>query len=249
MTSRVTWPHRVPESFLSCLVVLDTGWPITYQKTARAACCSLLTTLIEKILADPKVSESWADLLAFGPAILGKPPRGGRRSNFANLIKKRMNVFEGHQSIPQFTRGRFSPRSHSEILSAAVSSKIEQGTWRQRLDLSAPTRLLHPRMLSPLTSLRPSTPMPMLQGDPSPARCGTVLQYLSQLWSKLSSHSPNGSSGGLDCLRPQHLKDLVCGLTLLVRWSTPLLISWTFCWREPAQPTFTLFFSAGTWSL
>ena len=46
-------------------------------KSARANCGTLLASLLDRILADPQNVESWAVLLSFGPAILGKPPRGG----------------------------------------------------------------------------------------------------------------------------------------------------------------------------
>ena len=58
-------------------------------RSARAACSTLLSSLIVKLLRDPGDTSAWVDSLAFGLAILAKLLRSGRRHNVTNLIKKR----------------------------------------------------------------------------------------------------------------------------------------------------------------
>ena len=99
-------------------------------KSARAGCGTLLASLLDKILTDPQNVVYWAELLSFGPATLGKPPRGGRKINLVNLIKKRVAEFNGPTNLPRQMTRRNVQRSSSELLAAAVSSKIEQGNLK-----------------------------------------------------------------------------------------------------------------------
>ena len=182
-------------------------------KSARNASGCLLSTLIDKVVSDPSSLDAWEYFLSFGPAILSKPRRGGRKINVTNTIKKRIADFKGPTSIVYQEPGNYRQRDHISTLASAVSSKIEQGNLKAAVRLicsdeppAAPTaesaRLLQVKHPSAHADRRQLPDLLPPQG---------CLSISSVEITKAVMSFPNGSSGGLDCLRPQHLKDLVSG--------------------------------------
>src|SRR6218665_2523993 len=62
-------------------------------KAARSCTGRLLTTIINKILADPSTLHNWQVLLSFAAIVLEQPMRGGRQHNITSHIKRRTEEF------------------------------------------------------------------------------------------------------------------------------------------------------------
>ena len=132
-------------------------------KCARPACSALLTSLLNKVCSDPSNPGPWIDLLAFGPAILYKPYRGGRRSNVGKLVKNRVSEFKGRASVPDpvVGSGRHKLANHEDNLAAAVTTKIEQGNLKAAVRMLLSDEQPAPPTTETVDMLRakhPSTP-------------------------------------------------------------------------------------------
>ena len=188
-------------------------------KGARTSVGSLLISILSSVLSasDPL---PWRNLFSFAPLILAPPPRGGRRHNVSSLIKKRVSEFaaaltDGSDSLfskpssPLLTQNS-KKKSQAQLISAAVSSKLEDGNIKAAARIlcsdEAPVpadsatfrELVHKHPCHPPT--RPAVPPPFpdsaLQVDSN-----EVLKHIRSF--------PPGSSGGPDGLRPQHIAELI----------------------------------------
>ncbi|ESN97376.1 hypothetical protein HELRODRAFT_178167 [Helobdella robusta] len=156
-------------------------------KPCRNKLSKALSALLTAVCDDPCDAAHWCRLQCFFTFVLFKPTRGGRRTNQANYVIKRWI--------------------------SAVTSRIEQGSLSAAVRLAySPAGLAEssPETLAKLKAIHPSAPLnrrafPAQEpsnGRVSPAQVLTALKSFN-----------NGSSGGLDGLRPQHIKDLLSGPT------------------------------------
>lgn len=185
-------------------------------KTARPACCTALSGLLNSISHSSDGISNWSNLLGFGQANLQKPSRGGKKHNLANIIKKRL--CDKPQGAPGHTTGFCDydapPRRRldsASALSAAVTAKIEDGNVKAALrilcseDKQAPD---NSETLSKLTDIHPvSSPIGPIPSTTSKA--GNTFQASESDVLKAIRSFPAGSSGGPDGIRPQHIVDLV----------------------------------------
>ncbi|ESN94570.1 hypothetical protein HELRODRAFT_164431 [Helobdella robusta] len=156
-------------------------------KPCRDKVSKALSALLTAVCDDPCDAAHWCRLQCFFAFVLFKPTRGGRRTNQANYVIKRWI--------------------------SAVTTRIEQGSLSAAVRLAcSPAGLAEssPETLAKLKAIHPSAPLnrrafPAQEpsnGRVSPAQVSTALKSFN-----------NGSSGGLDGLRPQHIKDLLSGPT------------------------------------
>jgi len=150
--------------------------------------------------------------MVLGKSILAKPPRGGRKFNLANLIKKRIAEFEAGNTQPVEEQSK--PIPHRKLgceraLATAVSSKIELG------NLKAAIRLLcsdeKPAQFSDETFIKLQAKHPQAPADRRiylPPVQSSLLIETGDVSNAILTF-PNGSAGGSDGVRPQHLKDLI----------------------------------------
>jgi Reverse transcriptase (RNA-dependent DNA polymerase) len=192
-------------------------------KAARLHAAEKLSELIGDVCEQTDSVEKWTDLLLFGAVCMAVPgQRGGKRHQPSLGSKMIRTINEYPSEVPA------NPSSHStnlhhrgqpsgSNLAARISSKLEDGDVRGavRLAVSDETiapcnvdtlgvlRLLHPPRLSS-TSHSPSA-LSTMQSD-VPTSCLVVSE--SAVLAAVKSFAP-GSAAGLDCLRPQHLKDML----------------------------------------
>ncbi|ESO00340.1 hypothetical protein HELRODRAFT_175736 [Helobdella robusta] len=149
-------------------------------KPCRDKVSKALSALLTAVCDDPCDAAHWCRLQCFFAFVLFKPTRGGRRTNQANYVIKRLAEFNSTEVefiVASFnTDHNTKPRKHNpNSWISAVTTRIEQGS---------------------LSAAEP------FNGRVSPAQMLTALKSFN-----------NGSSGGLDGLRPQHIKDLLSGPT------------------------------------
>jgi len=183
-------------------------------RSARPACATHLSKLFRSVVAHPEVATNWLAILEWGGSILAPPIRGGKRHNFASVIKKCVSDFSysGSNTVKHARDGALKSHSKSDTfsLAQAVAAKLEDGNLR------AAIRLLN----SDDTPAAPSEENLRILQDKHPLASGTCVDLLaaaptsclvatdSEVRQAVLSF-PAGSSGGPDGLRPQHLKELV----------------------------------------
>ncbi|ESO01059.1 hypothetical protein HELRODRAFT_175086 [Helobdella robusta] len=187
-------------------------------KPCRDKVSKALSALLTAVCDDPCDAAHWCRLQCFFAFVLFKPTRGGRRTNQANYVIKRLAEFSSTEVeiiVASFnTDHNTKPRKHNpNSWISAVTTRIEQGSLSAAVRLAcSPAGLAEssPETLAKLKAIHPSAPLnrrafPAQEpsnGRVSPAQVLTALKSFN-----------NGSSGGLDGLRPQHIKDLLSGLT------------------------------------
>ncbi|ESN90015.1 hypothetical protein HELRODRAFT_182918 [Helobdella robusta] len=185
-------------------------------KPCREKVIKELMSLMAAICNEPCDPTHWYRLHCFFPYILKKPARGGRRFNQGNHVNKRLADYSTLE-VESIAAGfeidnTIKPRKNNpnSWIQTAIA-RIEQG------NLSAAVRLVcspeglagdSPETLVRLNAIHPRSPSDR-RVFPAPETvngCVSPTQVLSALKS-----FRNGLSEGLDCLRPQHIKDLISG--------------------------------------
>ena len=180
-------------------------------KAARVSCSSVLADLLDKVSSNPEDAQAWMNLLQFGPNILAKPPRGGKRHNLANAIKKRCT----NEAAPTIVTGpaKDKPRRDPDLgatqLASAVTSKIEEGNLKAAIRIISSDEKIADFSPENLAALRSKHPSAAPIGDqlPDPSNF-SACQISTEAVRKAIGSFPAGSSGGPDGLRPAHLSEL-----------------------------------------
>ena len=186
-------------------------------KNARVHVGNLLLKLINDVLQHPSSSVSWSRLLGFPSACLIKPSRGGKSRNLTNEIIKLVQKYEsGIDQGPALLTQRFaqhrSTKNPEQQIAAMAAAKLEDGDVKGAVRLlcsDAKLAIANNTTLEELRSLHPYAPFDRR----SAPLCDSVpLQVFPVAIKKAIQSFPNGSAGGPDGLRPQHLKDLLLGV-------------------------------------
>ncbi|ESO07729.1 hypothetical protein HELRODRAFT_170273 [Helobdella robusta] len=172
-----------------------------------------LNTLLTAVCNDPGDPAHWVRLHCFVPYVLQKTTKGGRRVNQGNLVNKRLNEYStiGLETLVLCFDGFNNAKSQKHNPDRwinAVSSCIEQGNLSSAVRLvCSPEGLAEssPATFDKLCSIHPKIPVDRRVFPALTPTAGCV--YPAEVLRAVKSFK-NGSSGGLDGLRPQHLKDL-----------------------------------------
>jgi hypothetical protein len=200
-------------------------------KGARPAAANLLQKLIRDVLLHSSSCSSWSKLLGFPSFCLSKQNRGGKSRNLTTLIVKQIHQYQyenqsSNLNIPEATTSRRNTplKSLDESIAAMAAAKLEDGDIKGAVrmlcsddQLTVPDRSTFDK----LCRLHPPVP-----GDrrPAPPINGILpLQVLPTAIRSAIQSFPNGSAGGPDGLRPQHIKDLLLGASE----DSPLLLAIT----------------------
>ena len=115
-------PHSVVHGFE---FLLGGSRPLLIEhipKSARPACCTLLTKLLNEVCKDPSNCDRWAELLAIGPAVFGKPYRVGAGAMLVSSLSNELwisrdqkaslsQALVGADISPQITSQTLQPQS------------------------------------------------------------------------------------------------------------------------------------------
>ena len=181
-------------------------------KSARSQCATLLTKLIQDVVADPCNVLKWSLLLKFGNSILSIPKRGGARHNLSNTFKTRVILFPENINVDSnnMTSHERKISDTSKWLAASVSSKIEDGNFKAAVQMlcseDKPARVNDETVVA-LRLKHPPPPMDRKKvTDPNTDDFQPLVVSEMEVRSAIQSF-PTGSAEGPDGLRPQHLKD------------------------------------------
>ena len=206
------------------------GGPVLKRipKNARVHVSNLLLKLINDVLQHPSSSASWSRLLGFPSACLVKPGRGGKSRNLTTGLIKLVQQYEaGTHRSPAASRqcvGRHCSVKTSELqIAAMAASRLEDGDVKDAVRLLCSDdklAVVDATTRDELSHLHPSAPA---DRRPAPTCSSPHLQVCPLATKSVIQSFPNGSAGGPDGVRPQHLKDLLLGAPD----DHPLLISIT----------------------
>jgi len=156
-----------------------------------------------------------------------KPSRGGKSRNLTSAVIKQVQLYEYGTSPTDQPSSRLAARRpkklNDEQLAAIASSKLEDG------DVKGAVRLLcsddglavpNSATFNAISCLHPAAPVDRRSVSSTDI---SAIQVTSVAVKGAIQSFPNGSSAGPDGLRPQHMKDLLCG----VADEHPLLVAVT----------------------
>jgi len=172
------------------------------------------------VVNHPTELEGWQKLLLFPRAILGCPAIGQQAGNLSNTISRRCAAFRnGDVQLAAATQSTFKgPSLHQRNVDAEmvrlareVSAKLEEGNYRgavRRLCSNESVAQNTPETIQSLKLKHPDAPNDRRIAQQLESAEDVLQVGLHQVRTTIFSF-PCGSSGGLDGLLPQHLKDLI----------------------------------------
>lgn len=189
-------------------------------KGSRAAASLVLEQLLKQVVQNVDSTTAWSRLLHF-TTCLERPKRGGKNHNLTTLVNKQINAFSTNIFATTWTSDASNssmktskPKkalNQDELAAKRASIKLEDGDVKGAIRTLSSNDSFAPRnqtTLAALKTLHPPAPpdrrnvptsiIPALQVTPADVRVA-IMSF------------PNGSAGGPDGLRPQHLKDLIAG--------------------------------------
>jgi hypothetical protein len=189
-------------------------------KAARQKCGEVFTMLLENICSNPEDLTQWLKLFIFQFQCLAKPQRGGKGS-LATIILKRLecfiqNPFHRQEKTEQCHKTGNSKNERSqEKIKSMVCEKIDDGDIKGAIRTLISTDSIAPNneeTLNTLLNKHPKKPSNRTFQDFLSSENKTIKLTNENIIKALQSF-PTGSSGGLDGLRPDHLKEMFLSAT------------------------------------
>jgi len=186
-----------------------TGLVHRIPKAARIATAEILTKVIRDCI-NLNTMSSWTRLLTFSYSTFCLPEKKDRKVSLASIIKQ--NLFRSEASpisAKELTQPK--PSKSDKVLRKRIEAKINDG------DISGAVRLLSSdesvvsatvEVVENLKSKHPKSPEDITFPDELDQAELNFDISVEEVCEAVRSF-PNGSAGGIDGLRPQHLKDLL----------------------------------------
>ena len=183
---------------------------------ARPDASRVLQRLLREVVRDPNDVNLWRTLFNFAPSCFSRPGHGGKSRNLTSLVKRQIESFDLHglgQVRPNNTSKSSRTRKvvdDEEAVAKRASMKLEDGDVKGAVRLLTSKDTLAPVnkvTLASLQALHPNAP-PDRHTAPSTEAVSPLQATPKEVRAAIMSF-PNGSAGGPDGLRPQHLKDLL----------------------------------------
>jgi len=183
---------------------------------SREQALGKLGGILEGVIGNNTLS-SWERLFRFTGRCLRVPTRGGRRWSLATMVNKQLREEEDapavkiHHGGKGKKRGGASPDDLLVALGKRVSVKLEEGDFKGAVRLACSEDTMAERNEATYMSLQGKHPPAHPDSSiPSPpvVTPNSITVTVEDVVRAIRSF-PNGSAGGPDGLRPQHLKDML----------------------------------------
>ena len=205
-------------------------------KAARSKLASTLGKLLQDVVDNPLVLQPWQRLLGFANACLVKPVRGGKSRNLTSRILQQCTAFEAGEQVVSVNSDKHSPDAHVSFSSNRSKCKNNKsGSLPKNDDLENLERKRANRASLKLGDGDVKGAIRTLCSDETIAECNSLsfeklcalhpaaptdrrkIQCPSSVSLRTTPNEvlaavnsfPNGSAGGPDDLRPQHIKELL----------------------------------------
>ena len=180
-------------------------------RASRELAAKKFTSCLDSVVRHNDFS-SWKNLLEFSARGFRAPQRGGRRNHhLATMVNLQLREGSMSQSsIPNYSYSTISNPFKS--LARHVSAKLEEGDFKGAVRLASSEDTLADFSDATLSALRAKHPPPHPNSiiPPSPVvNENDRLEIVEEELAYIIRLFPNGSAGGHDGLRPQHLKDMI----------------------------------------
>ena len=170
-----------------------------------------LASIISEVVSTNSET-SWRRLVLFPRRCLRAPKRGGRHRNLSNLVNQQV---ADEQDPPTTTADSNKPKKSTSDLSdlaRCVSIKLEEGDIKGAVRLASSEDSIAGESNSTIAALvsrhPPSHPETVPVPPPGDKDLVDALVVSEHFIRQVIRSFPNGSAGGPDGLRPQHLCDL-----------------------------------------
>ena len=189
---------------------------------ARSQAADRLTSTIQRILDEPLTPKPWQDLMDFASACFSQPTRGGKRRNLTKVILQQINATSAATStdISGLTQrcadGRKRAESDDKSAARRASLKLEEGDVKGAIrTLCSDETMREPdeESWNILISKHPQAPSDRRTTTRDDITAAAPVQVTLAEKREAIQSFPQGSAGGRDGLRPQHLKDMAAGDT------------------------------------
>lgn len=173
-------------------------------KGARIAAAKKLKELVATCVSSNNLG-SWIDLLSFSYIALQVPKRSSKKNKLTSIIRKNILNFDESPVLNQV-----KPKTAS--LAKRVEMKISDGDIRGAVKILSSNDVFAPQSQETLDQLRLKHPSPLQQINLPASPLDSDARYVTNETDvhKAIFNFPNGSASGIDGLRPQILKDLLC---------------------------------------
>ena len=169
-----------------------------------------LATILEGVVSRND-APAWERLLLFSTRCLRVPARCGRRWSLATLVNKQLREEEDPPTTTRTSRrGKGKAKDPMEYLGRRVSEKLEEGDFKGAVRVACSEDSMADRSDATFAALKEKHPSPHLNSSipPAPDMSVPLLSVSAEDVAQAIRSFPNGSAGGPDDLRPQHLKDM-----------------------------------------
>ena len=183
-------------------------------KASRLSAGRKLATILEAVVGKNDHA-SWDRLFRFSSRCLRAPKRGGQRRSLATVVNRQLEEETDSSDIgPSTKQGHrhTTTRDPIESLAARISAKLEEGDFGGAVRLASSDDTLAAMDNSTFTALQYKHPPPHPDSVVMPLHVDLQPPSISvnedDIVRAIRSF-PNGSAGGPDGLKPQHLKDMI----------------------------------------
>lgn len=221
-------PHKSSVGILNLLQSLQSRAVKRIPKGSRIHAAAKLGSLLSEVCSVPDDVEKWVNLLSFGSVCFAVPDRRGGKRHQSSLPSRlnaaiatfptQLNADRQLQPSSQVRRCHSTTKNRqTDNLAVRVSAKLEDGDICGAIRLAASDETIAPCTQAIADSLRlkhpPRVSHPKLTSSHQPSQDAVNLILSETAILAAVKSFPAGSSGGMDGLRPQHLKDLVGATT------------------------------------
>jgi len=210
---RSSFEYSVASSLLHRVSTCRTPVIKFIPKRLRTRLSIFFCKVLSDIMADPKKTDNWLRLFLFSFIVLKTPKRGGKHTECHRTIEKNLQYFES-QSITNSndvssTEITTRPKKLSEEkLREMAINKVEDGKIGDAIRLLLQDSSLASATSDTINKLKEKHPTAnSLYYNDSQSATPSLIVSSDEVQSALDSF-PKGSSGGIDGLTPQHLKDM-----------------------------------------
>ena len=184
---------------------------------ARTEAANTLQQLLNNVVDDVSNNRSWTRLFGFAPTCLAQPGRGGKSRNLTTLVNRQIRAYDAQTDIDVgVDRGKVKKIRRAAVdenteAAKRASAKLEEGDVKGAIRILTSKDKVAPVNEATAASLRVLHPPAPADLRPPPTSSVAPLQATAADVRAAITSFPNGSAGGPDGFRPQHLKDLVLG--------------------------------------
>ncbi len=198
-------------------------------KASRSLAAGKLCSLLSAVISNPDNITAWEHLLLFAKFSLYVPDGRGGQKHQASLSNKVNQIISAyppgvfnkdleHQKFVSRSNTRKSEVHDSTKLARRISDKIEDGDVRAAIRLASSDDCLVPINDATLNALRDKHPTRSITAasawfstsvSVTDVNASVPLSVTNEDVVAAIRSFPNGSAGGIDGLRPQHLKEMI----------------------------------------